>query len=74
MGSQAGQGFRKFRIIEGEDLQVYLDSMDPKEVLGVEDGAPTAGAATAVAGEAAAPAAPATGDAPAAGGEAMETD
>lgn len=64
VGSAAGQGFQKFRIVEGEDLQVYLDSMDPKEVLGVEDGA------------VAPPAAPSAPDAPppATGGDSMETD
>ncbi|ORY81784.1 nucleophile aminohydrolase [Leucosporidium creatinivorum] len=70
VGAQAAGGFQKFRIVEGDDLQVYLDSMDPKEVLGVEDGAPAA-APVAAAGDAPAPA----GDAPpATGGDSMETD
>lgn len=71
VGAKASGGFQKFRIVEGDDLQVYLDSMDPKEVIGVADGAPVPGAApAAAAGDAPAPA----GDAPPAGGESMETD
>lgn len=84
VGAQAAGGFQKFRIVEGEDLQVYLDSMDPKEVVGVEDGAPVPGAAAAsgvagdapTGGDAAAPGAAAAAPpaAPAAGGDSMETD
>lgn len=78
-GAQAAGGFEKFRILEGDELKPYLDSMDPKET---PDGqtAPVAAAATG-----AVPAAMATddltvvggdaaGDAPAAGGDSMETD
>ncbi|BGP16193.1 hypothetical protein JCM10213_007051 [Rhodosporidiobolus nylandii] len=47
-GKLKGGQFEKFRIVEGEDLQSYLDSMDPKDERGVAQ--PTQ-AATGVAGE-----------------------
>lgn len=75
-GAQAAGGFEKFRILEGDELKPYLESMDPKET---PDGQTAPAAAVAV------PAAmttddltveggAATGDAPAAGGDSMETD
>lgn len=30
-GAQAAGGFQKFRILEGDELKPYLESMDPKE-------------------------------------------
>lgn len=32
LGDKSPPGFDKFRIIEGEDLKVFLASMDPKEI------------------------------------------
>ncbi|GAA5915201.1 hypothetical protein JCM6882_001135 [Rhodosporidiobolus microsporus] len=62
--------FDKFRIVEGEDLQAYLDSMDPKDDEG--EARPT-GEATAVAGETGA--AQAQAQAPGDGaGDVMQTD
>lgn len=72
LGEQLGSGtkkeqerFNKFRIVEGEDLKRYLDTMDPKDSQ-EEDGAPVqTRPATEIAG----------GDAPpAATGEEMQTD
>lgn len=70
-GAEAGSSFDKFRILEGDDLKVYLDSMDPKELpeLQVIEGVAPAAPVVAAAPEAQAPA-PAAGD----GGDSMETD
>lgn len=59
LGAPATGGFEKFRIIEGDELKVFLDALPAKE--GPESELP----------EPAVPAAPA---AETAGGEAMETD
>ncbi|SGY22532.1 BQ5605_C065g12808 [Microbotryum silenes-dioicae] len=71
------KGFQEFRIIEGDDLKPYLESMDPKESLNA-DTLPSS-SATATATTATGPASSegpmtATGTEAAAGGEAMETD
>ena len=65
--------FEKFRIIEGDELKVFLDRLPAKE--GPESElaeAPAAAAAEAPAAEEGS--APVAGDPAAPGGEAMETD
>lgn len=49
LGAAAQTGFQKFRIIEGADLQVYLDSMDPKETPGNAEPATTSTTSTSTA-------------------------
>lgn len=74
LGATSAPGFEKFRIIEGDDLKVFLESMDVKETpestlqreAAAAQGVAEANAAALVAGAAA----PAVG----AGGDAMETD
>ncbi|KAM0752501.1 N-terminal nucleophile aminohydrolase [Meredithblackwellia eburnea MCA 4105] len=63
VGSAAAGGFQKFVIIEGPQLQPYLDSMDPKEVVD--------GAGAVAPGDAPPPAPPAAGEGDS---SAMETD
>lgn len=62
-----GHRFEKFRIIEGEELQPALDTMDPKDDSDTVRG--RTGEATAVAGET-----PAAGDAAPTPGDSMQTD
>lgn len=62
--------FEKFRIVEGDELKPFLDSMDPKES---NDDAPAAAPATVATGAAAVPA-PADVQPPTAGGDTMDTD
>ncbi|GAA6042941.1 hypothetical protein JCM8097_000009 [Rhodosporidiobolus ruineniae] len=69
-GKLKGQ-FEKFRIVEGEDLQVYLDSMDPKD--DPAEAAQLTQPTTGVAGET--PAADAAGGVqPQQPGDEMQTD
>lgn len=75
LGESAQGGFQKFRIIEGDDLQPYLDSMDPKETPGSEEVG--AADASAPAPSAAAPATDGVSTDPSAaasGDNTMETD
>lgn len=44
-------GFEKFRIVEGDELKPFLESMDPKEVISDEP-APVAAPAVVTGGEA----------------------
>lgn len=78
LGAQPGgttkrqERFEKFKIVEGEDLQSFLDKMDPKDNQ-AEDGAPpptTTTTAAATAGEADV----GGGEVPRSTGEEMQTD
>ncbi|KDE02680.1 20S proteasome subunit alpha 6 [Microbotryum lychnidis-dioicae p1A1 Lamole] len=71
------KGFQEFRIIEGDDLKPYLESMDPKESLNADtlpSSSATATATTATGPVSSEGPTTATGTEAAAGGEAMETD
>lgn len=58
LGQAAAGGFDKFRIIEGDELQPYLDALPPKETGEAAEPAPVDDAPAA----------------PPAGGDAMETE
>lgn len=73
VGSAGAAGFQKFVIIEGDQLQPYLDSMDPKEVIDGEATPAAAAAAPAQPAVAPAPAPAPAADAPGVG-DAMQTD
>ncbi|SCV71810.1 BQ2448_4504 [Microbotryum intermedium] len=75
--SSVPKGFEEFRIIEGDDLKPYLESMDPKESLDADTlpGSAATATTTAATGTASSEASTtATGTEAAGGGEAMETD
>lgn len=71
LGAPATGGFEKFRIIEGAELQVFLDALPAKEAPESELAEPVVPAASATE---ATGTTPTEGSALAPGGEAMDTD
>ena len=72
LGATSAPGFEKFRIIEGEGLKVFLDSMDVKET--PESTLQREAAAAKATADANAAALAGGAVVPAVGGDAMETD
>ena len=73
LGAAPTGGFEKFRIIEGDELQVFLDALPAKDAPETELAEPVVPAAPA-ADTGAEGGAPVAGDPAAPGGEAMDTD